>query len=44
MFSDEEKVTVPMLWSSLLDIEKSEKQKIMWVHPLNKKHTTNNLI
>ena len=38
------KVVVPILWSLLLDIEKNEKQKRMWVHPLNEKRTTNNLI
>jgi len=43
MSSDEEEVVVPILWS-LLDIEKNEKQKRKWVHPLNEKRTTNNLI
>jgi hypothetical protein len=42
MSSDEDKFTIPILWSLLLGIDKSGKQKIMWVHPLNKKRTTNN--
>jgi len=44
MSSDEEEVIVPILWSLLIDIENNEKQKRMWVHPLNKKRTINNLI
>ena len=44
MSADEEEVIVPILWSLLLNIEEDEKQKRMWVHPLNKKRTTNNLI
>lgn len=44
MSSNEEEVIVPVLWSLLLDIEKNKKPKRMWVHPLNKKRATNNLI
>jgi len=44
MSSDEEGVVVPILWSLLLETERHEKPKRMWIHPLNEKRTTSNLI
>lgn len=44
MSSDEDDVTVSILWYLLQDVERENNKKILWVHPLNMKRSENNTI